>query len=278
MSTFFQSTLPSDLRPREMVRDCAGVPMPVVYASLASTNSTAKELALSGMPHGTLVVADKQTAGRGRLDRRFESPKGCGIYMSLILKKAISKERLLHLTPYTAVSVARAIESLYPLSCGIKWVNDIYIAGKKVVGILTECGMEVDGAPAYAVVGIGINVKQTPLSEEVAAVATSLEATSGICLPRDTLIGAFMREFFQHIHEADGAYLTEYRKRDILLGQSVQVRRVYRGDVGDSDEIRVTPLIEGIASGIGDNGELIVQANGERHLIASGEAVTLHKV
>ena len=126
-----------------------------IYQSLASTNDTAKEMAKKGCSHGTVVLADSQTAGRGRFNRQFYSPRSTGLYMSIVLDvdKLTLKESTL-LTPYVAVVVARVIHRVTEKKCGIKWVNDLYLEDKKVCGILTE-GVMVDGKLSKFVVGIG---------------------------------------------------------------------------------------------------------------------------
>ena len=116
-------------------------PAPVhIYDTLQSSNLTAKQLALGGAPHGTLVLTAHQQAGRGRLGRRFESPAGKGVYLSLILRPALSAADAQSATISAAVAVARAVKALCGLELGIKWVNDLYYQGRKVCGILTEAG------------------------------------------------------------------------------------------------------------------------------------------
>ena len=120
-------------------------PAPIyIYDTLESSNLTAKQLALAGAPHGTLVLAGQQKAGRGRLGRRFESPAGKGVYCSLLLRPALSAADAQTATIAAAVSVARAVKALCGLELGIKWVNDLYYQGKKVCGILTEAGTDIE--------------------------------------------------------------------------------------------------------------------------------------
>ncbi len=135
-----------------------------VLKETGSTNTVAKEFARNGAPEGTVVVAGKQSAGRGRMGRSFFSPGDTGIYMSILERPAISSEEVIFLTTTAAVAVCEAIESVCGFkegTCGIKWVNDIFIGGKKVCGILTESSFSTDkdGRPVteFCVVGIGIN-------------------------------------------------------------------------------------------------------------------------
>lgn len=132
-------------------------PAPVyLHERLDSSNQTAKRLALAGAPHGTLVLAGQQSAGRGRMGRRFESPAGKGIYLSLVLRVPVPASEALGVTVGAAVAVARAVQKLCGIELGIKWVNDLYYQGKKVCGILTEAGTSVEsGLLEWLVVGIG---------------------------------------------------------------------------------------------------------------------------
>lgn len=145
----------------------------LILKETGSTNNDLKKLAAQGAPHGTVVVADRQTAGRGRMGRSFLSPEG-GIYMSLLLRPQCKAEQLMHLTCAVAVGVCDSIEA----SCGfrpkVKWINDLILENKKLGGILTELSLNADGTVNYAIVGIGLNVGTVPA--EVADMATALSA------------------------------------------------------------------------------------------------------
>ena len=138
-------------------------PAPVqVYDTLESSNRTAKLLALDGAPHGTLVLTAHQSAGRGRLGRVFESPSGKGVYLSVLLRPAVPAASAQTATIGAAVAVCRAVQELCGLELGIKWVNDLYYQGKKVCGILTEAGTDLEsGRLEWLVVGIGLNLTAT---------------------------------------------------------------------------------------------------------------------
>ena len=128
-----------------------------LYDKLESSTRTAKTLALEGTPHGTMVLTSQQTAGRGRLGRRFESPAGKGIYLSLVLRPGLPMTEAQAVTVSAAVAVCRAVKRLCGLDLGIKWVNDLYYNGKKVCGILTEAGADIEsGQLEWLVVGIGL--------------------------------------------------------------------------------------------------------------------------
>ena len=133
-----------------------------LYDKLESSNRTAKTLALEGAPHGTMVLTSQQTAGRGRLGRRFVSPAGKGIYLSLVLRPGLPMTEAQAVTVSAAVAVCRAVKRLCGLDLGIKWVNDLYYNGKKVCGILTEAGADIEsGQLEWLVVGIGLNLTST---------------------------------------------------------------------------------------------------------------------
>ena len=148
-----------------------------LYDTLESSNRTAKTLALEGAPHGTMVLAGQQTAGRGRLGRRFESPAGKGIYLSLVLRPSLPMTEAQAVTVSAAVAVCRAVKKLCGLELGIKWVNDLYHNGKKVCGILTEAGADLEsGQLEWLVAGIGLNLTSRPEDwpEELRPIAGSL--------------------------------------------------------------------------------------------------------
>ena len=148
-----------------------------LYDKLESSNRTAKTLALEGTPHGTMVLTSQQTAGRGRLGRRFESPAGKGIYLSLVLRPGLPMTEAQAVTVSAAVAVCRAVKRLCGLDLGIKWVNDLYYNGKKVCGILTEAGADIEsGQLEWLVVGIGLNLTSRPEDwpEELRPIAGSL--------------------------------------------------------------------------------------------------------
>ena len=139
-----------------------------LYDKLESSNRTAKTLALEGTPHGTMVLTSQQTAGRGRLGRRFESPAGKGIYLSLVLRPGLPMTEAQAVTVSAAVAVCRAVKRLCGLDLGIKWVNDLYYNGKKVCGILTEAGADIEsGQLEWLVVGTAGSLPGLRLSGRV---------------------------------------------------------------------------------------------------------------
>ena len=231
-----------------------------IHDRIDSTNRRAKELALAGAEHNSVVLADTQSAGHGRFARPFFSPPGAGIYLSWLLRPALSAEQLSHLTPFAAVAVARAIRRLCGQMPQIKWVNDLFMNGKKVCGILCEAGFPAQsGQPSYAIVGVGINVTATDLPGELRDIATSIEAASGTVCDRNALIAAVLEELSRFEQEiASGAYLSEYRSHSLILGKDVTVHR--------GDEIFLARAVA-----IDEDGALVIECEGVRQTLYAGE-------
>ena len=168
-------------------------PAPVqLYDTLESTNRTAKLLALEGATHGTLVLAGGQAAGRGRPGRSFASPAGKGVYCSVVLRPPLPAANAQTATIGAAVAVCRAVQMLCGLELAIKWVNDLYYKGKKVCGILTEAGTDLEsGQLEWLVVGIGLNLTATAddFPPELAAKAGSLYPGGPAPVSRAALAG-----------------------------------------------------------------------------------------
>lgn len=197
-----------------------------VRQSVDSTNTIAKELAAKGAREGTVIIALEQTHGRGRMGRSFYSPKGSGIYLSVILRPKLSIEDSLLITICAAVAVARAIETVADVEAQIKWVNDIYLAGKKVCGILTEASLDFEsGGLEFAVVGIGINIAATAFPDDIKDIAGSIFTEK----PKDKPVSSMLvAEILNNISEmtsaiTDKKYLDEYRKRSFLIGKDIYV-------------------------------------------------------
>lgn len=225
-----------------------------------STNRIGKELAVKGAPEGTLIIAKRQTMGRGRLSRSFFSPEG-GIYMSILLRPTLPAERAVLLTTCAAVAVSRAIEKELPgISVQIKWVNDLFLQGKKICGILTEGELDLEnGCFRYAVLGIGINVTAKPLSEELTPIVGFLSDAYTGEINQNKLVASVWREFsalYQNLSEA--SYMEEYKQRSCLLGKTVTV-------MSPENEY------EAAAVDIDKEGHLIVKKDGQHILLQSGE-------
>ena len=228
-----------------------------------STNRYLKELAVNGAKEGTVVIANQQSAGRGRLGRSFFSPGEKGIYMSILLRPEITLERSVLITSMAAVAVARAIEQVCGLPAKIKWVNDIFLNNRKVCGILTEAGINYEkGALEYAVLGIGINVGSMEFPEELRNIATSVSNECGFEISRDVLIDAVLSELEQWYRTLwDGSFLEESKARSILLGKGILV----------IDETAPGGSYPAKAIDINELGNLIIEREGKLQILNSGE-------
>ena len=205
----------------------AGMYHIAVYKELDSTNALLKKLAASGAGEGTVAVTDCQTGGRGRFGRTFFSPAETGVYLSLLLRPKFKAEEATMITAAAAVAVAQAIESVTGTAAQIKWVNDVYCAGKKVCGILTEGAFDMEsGGMEYAVLGIGVNVTapEGGFPPELAQRAGAVFEGAAPPETRSRLIAEILRHF-QPLYErlADRLFLDEYRARSFLVGQELDV-------------------------------------------------------
>lgn len=197
-----------------------------VFPCLPSTNTLAKQLGYEGAPHGLVIAAEEQTAGRGRMGRSFFSPDGTGIYFSLLLRPTLPPTDSLLITTAAAVAVAQALEALSEKRAEIKWVNDIYMDGKKVCGILTEAAIAPAGDRLlFAVLGIGINLQ--PPKEGFPS--DLQEKAGGIWKDNAShLRGRILAEVlnrFMPIYEnlQEKAFIAEYCARSMLDGRPVHV-------------------------------------------------------
>ena len=227
------------------------------YEQVASTNEACRQLAIRGADD-TAVTARVQTAGKGRLGRSFQSPEG-GLYLSALWRSCGSGE-LLRVTPMAAVAVCRAVERLCGAQCGIKWCNDVVLAGRKLCGILTESQLRPDGGAEWLVVGIGVNVAQTSFPADIADTATSL-ALCGYEVDRDALALAILAEL-DGLREAlphPDAWRAEYRARCVNMGKTV---RVLRG--GEARQARALDID-------GEFGLTVAYEDGGRETVRSGE-------
>lgn len=232
---------------------------------LDSTNIKAKELAQQGCAHGTLITADAQEAGVGRRGRSWSSEKDTGIYMSVILRPQMETERVSMLTLVAALAIAKAMEQMgvydSQIPC-IKWPNDLVLHKKKICGILTELtllGTEID----YVIIGVGVNVSNQRFPEEIKETASSILLETGQHIDREELIAkvwsCFETYYDLFLQTQDFTLLKkEYETYLINKHQKVMV---------------LDPLgnYEGIAMGITNKGELIVDTGAEQKIVSSGE-------
>ena len=205
------------------------------FDTVESTNTLAKTMAAQGAPSGTVIIADHQTVGRGRLGRSFHSPAGSGIYMSVILRPNCPPDRLMHLTCAAAVAMCYAVENAVGLRPGIKWTNDLVFGRKKAGGILTELGFGPGGAVSYAIVGIGINCTQTAedFPEDIRGIATSLAMVTGKPVDPAAVAAQMilaMDNISRLLLDFKDEILDSYRSDCITLGMDICVVRA-DGDI-----------------------------------------------
>ena len=234
------------------------------FDELSSTNDTLKTLARQGAPHGTVLIADRQTGGHGRLGRSFHSPGGMGVYLSILLRPECDPGELMHLTCATAVAMCDAVEKAAGFRPGIKWTNDLVYQKKKLGGILTELGFGSGGKLDYAIVGIGINCCQQSedFPPDIRPIAGSLTMVAGKPICRAAVAAAMMEALCamdNQLLTGKEGMLQCYRRDCITLGQEISLVR--------GDEIR-----HGKALSIDDDGALIVLfPDGHREAVNSGE-------
>lgn len=195
-----------------------------VHKEVTSTNTLLKQRGHSGAPHGFVIVAESQTAGRGRMGREFFSPDQTGAYFSVLLRPNLSPSDSLLITTCAAVACAKALERISGKSAQIKWVNDIYMDNRKVCGILTEASF-AQGKIDFAVLGIGINL-YTPhngFPTEIKDKAGSLFTLQDTDL-RAVIIAEVLNEFFAMYESIEKrVFIEEYRSRSLLDGKRVNV-------------------------------------------------------
>lgn len=225
-------------------------PEPLLFRWEETVDSTISEcfrLLRSGQARRCLVLADAQTAGRGRLGRSFFSPPGAGLYLSLGFTPPGGVADAVGITTYAAVATAERIEALTGLRCGVKWVNDLYLAGRKVCGILTEA----EGP--FVAVGVGVNLTASAVPEELRDIVGWLDRAD-IRVP----LAAGLTEALLAYRPGDASHMAEYRRRSTVLGKIV--RFAERGMERS-----------GRATAIRDDGALVVQTATGQRVLQSGE-------
>lgn len=212
------------------------------FNEVDSTNNQAKKLATDGCPEGTIVVAEAQEDGRGRLARSWFSPYGKGIFLSVVLRPLFSPMEAAKCTLMAAVAVNRAINHVTGAGCGIKWPNDILCQDRKVVGILTEMSAEID-AINHIVIGIGINVNidLQDFPSDLATTATSLAVVCGHPVSRIELLSVILAELEAVYTEVKkfgfGPVLDAWRAQSLTLGRNVNVHGIDRNFSGEAVDI-----------------------------------------
>ena len=235
------------------------------FDTIDSTNTRAKQLAAQGAPHGTVLIADSQTGGRGRLGRSFHSPAGSGIYLSVILRPQCHASELMHLTCATGVAMCDAVEAACGIRPGIKWTNDLVYGKRKLGGILTELSFSPGNESSYAaIIGIGINCSQEleDFDPSIRHIATSLSIAGWEDISRARLCAAMvqaLQEMDTSLLEYKADIVFRYRQDCITIGKDVCVIL--------GDEVR-----HGHAVDIDDAGALLVSfPDGHTEAVNSGE-------
>lgn len=234
-----------------------------VLPTAPSTNALVREKANQGRPEGCIIIACEQTDGRGRYGRQFFSPVDSGVYLSLLLRPtAYSPQQATCLTAAAAAAMCQAIEAVTGQQPGIKWVNDIFLHGKKVCGILTEAAVGLEtGTLNYMVLGAGLNLYPPAegFPEEIQSIAGSVLERS--CPEaKNRLVGEFLNRFWDfYSHPECRAYLEDYRARSLAIGRNVTV-------------LSAGKAVSAYAYGIDDDFRLLVRyENGDTEALSYGE-------
>ena len=230
------------------------------FKKIDSTNIYAKNLAKNGADEGTVVIAREQTDGKGRLGRTFSSKRG-GLYFSVILRPENTLNDTVFITTAAAVAAARAIEGVADKKCEIKWVNDIYITGKKVCGILTEGSVNPDGSLDFAILGVGIN-----LFAPKGGFAANLPLAGSVFGKKilknkikNKVLSTFLDEFFKFYENIDKKeFIKEYQSRSLLTGKEITYQK-------EGSEYKAKVI------GIDDDAKLLVENNNGIEEISHGE-------
>ena len=236
-----------------------------VLETVDSTNNLAKREALKGAPHGSVYLSDEQTGGRGRQGKAFVSPRGKGLYLSVLLRPRCAPAQIPHGTAMAAVAACDAVEAACGIRPGIKWTNDLILGEKKLAGILTELSAEWEsGTLESLVIGIGINCshRESDFPEELQQKATSLLIETGQSIDRNLLAVKLIKRLYrlsEDLLTAKSEWLRQYEMDCITLGRAVRIQR--------GNHVRT-----GTAVGIDENGALLVRYdNGESSVVFSGE-------
>ena len=237
-----------------------------IFDHIDSTNLHARHIAAKGAAEGAIIVAGSQSAGRGRLGRSFYSPEGTGLYMSILLRPSIAPSSAILITTAAAVAVCDAISEVFGKEAQIKWVNDIFLAGKKVCGILTEAAFSAQGdALEYAVCGIGINIcpPENGFPPELSLIAGALceQPEAGL---RNRIAGVTLKHFFRYYHALEQReFLQEYRRRSLVIGRDIYIlrgdQRIPATVLAIDDECRLCVRLKDGSTEIISTGEISIR-------------------
>ncbi|MDO5714164.1 MAG: biotin--[acetyl-CoA-carboxylase] ligase [Tissierellia bacterium] len=232
-----------------------------IYDEVDSTNTQGKRLNLEGkLNQWDVVLAEKQSLGKGRSGKSFESPKYGGIYMTILYRKDKSGLDPMINTLTTvrgAVATAIGIEEIGNVKPGIKWVNDLYLEGKKICGILTEGDLDIENGKItdiYLGIGINVHTKREEFSQEIKDIAGSIQKD----IFRNDLISRILNNLYEMENWTEDRIIKEYKKRSILLGKEI----IYEKN---------GKKIDGVAKDINEQGHLIVETNGQEECLIAGE-------
>lgn len=227
-----------------------------VFHSVSSTNTETKAAALRGAPHGTLIAADEQTAGRGRFGKPFYSPANTGLYMSVLLKPQKPLSDCVGITIAAACAITDSLESVCGIHAGIKWVNDIFFSGRKISGILTEAMSDFEsGMVESVVVGIGVNISTENFPEELSGIAGSV----GVFVERSRLCADIACRLLDYAENPSSPELLEkYRSRSVVLGHEITFWQ--------NNAERTGKVLE-----IDDSGRLVIETSSGIETLRSGE-------
>lgn len=236
---------------------------------VSSTNTVLKEMAEQGSPEGLVLIAENQVKGKGRLGRSFYSPRGSGLYMSILLRPELPAEDSLAITSAAAVAVAEAVSTVTGRQALIKWVNDVYLDGRKICGILTEAAVDFESRRlSYAVLGIGVNILEPPggFPPEIAGVAGALYREKAPAETRARLAAEILNCFFGYYRMLpERGYMDAYKKLSLLTGREITFQQG-------------SETWEGKVMGIDDEARLLVRLNsGEERAFSAGEVTIVKK-
>ncbi|NLI16609.1 MAG: biotin--[acetyl-CoA-carboxylase] ligase [candidate division Zixibacteria bacterium] len=238
------------------------------YNSVGSTNHTAHDFAKAGMPEGTIVIADSQTKGRGRLGRSWYSQSGKGLYFSLILRPKLMPSQTPGISLIAGLAVIRAIYSITGLQMSMKWPNDILSRDKKLAGILVELEAELDRVD-YVIVGIGVNINHTKkdFPRHINRIATSLKIETGKSFTRAALLQQTLVHF-EKIYDNFCNHGLKYLAKELLECSAVYKKKVSLS-LGKRE-------ISGTVVGFDDNGGLLIKSKNKLQAYSAGE-ITMHQ-
>ena len=232
------------------------------FEEITSTNTVLKERASKGEQKNTILISEFQTAGRGRLGKTFFSPKGCGAYLSYLIKPDMYAKDAVFITVAAAVAMKRALKKVFDIDTQIKWVNDIYFKNKKLCGILTEGSILNNKKLAFAVLGVGINIKNPPFGypDDFAFKATNLEEIKGTISDEEKwqLIGEFINIFDNIFFDKDRSYIKEYIEASCLIGKEIEILS------GEHKGFAIAKTID-------ENARLIVEKDNKTFTLDSGD-------